>query len=527
MVSLVGNEVVQVTGVVRGSLASKTEQATTAQIAGLAMSGAAGGILPLANGGTGNSPWLRALKCAASYRKNNLVINGTSTTNGSATSPGTAPSTTGMTNLLPSNGAALSLTAGATTAGSATITVASTTNVYPNMWVFENNASGGPLQANIATGSKVVSVLSPTQLLLSKPALATNTGLALRCASQNMKYIGGVPVSVGGNTILGGATNTAASPSYAIPPSAIEFDTDAANFNTATASIILQVYQGGGVNASYRVAIDGVYTAAATTTGSTGSAYIAITLATAGVHRVRIEWAINSTYAAYMIALYLVNNAKIWYPRDLIYKPRYCGFGDSYSAYGGQGFGHDQIIPTFCNLLGWDFGLCAQGGTGYVSPGGTNFAWTSPYRATDTTFDAYDIIGFYGSVNDNGQTAGAIQAAALQTWQNVRTKNPTTPFLIFGVNQTNTVSLATAQTMEGALQAAFTQWGDSNAVFIPVSTDPTTNAWIDATNVTTYIMGASDNTHPTSTGLNLGGQAFLAAEMANRASNALSQVVLI
>ena len=468
---------------------------------------------------------LRALKCAASYRKNNLVINGTSTTNGSATSPASAPSTTGMTNLLPSNGAALSLTAGATTAGSATITVASTTNVYTNMWVFENNASGAPLQANIATGSKVVSVLSSTQLLLSKPALATNSGLALRCASQNIKYIGGVPGSNGGNMLIFGATNSSATPSYTGNPYALEFDTDAANFNTATASIILQIYQGGGVNASYRVAIDGVYTAAATTTGSLGTAYIAVTLATAGVHRVRIETSLSP--GANLIALYLVNNAKIWYPRDLIYKPRYCGFGDSYCAYGGQGFGHDQIIPTFCNLLGWDFGLCSQGGTGYVVNGGSNFAWTSPFRATDTTFDAYDIIGFYGSVNDNGQTAGAIQAAALQTWQNVRTKNPTTPFLIFGVNQTNTVSLATAQTMEGALQAAFTQWGDSNAVFIPVSTDPTTNAWIDATNVTTYIMGASDNTHPTSTGLNLGGQAFLAAEMANRASNALSQVVLI
>ena len=52
MVNLVGNEILQVTGAVRGGLASKTETVTTQQIANLGFVPGAG-VLPVANGGTG------------------------------------------------------------------------------------------------------------------------------------------------------------------------------------------------------------------------------------------------------------------------------------------------------------------------------------------------------------------------------------------------------------------------------------------------------------------------------------------
>ncbi|MBL9133229.1 MAG: hypothetical protein JNG86_18610, partial [Verrucomicrobiaceae bacterium] len=87
-------------------------------------------------------------------------------------------------------GGTAALTGGATTPGSTTVTVSSTTGLFPGMLV---TGSGIP------AGSVITSVVNATTLVLSTPATATATGLSLSA-------VGGVSLNGGALALVGGGT---------------------------------------------------------------------------------------------------------------------------------------------------------------------------------------------------------------------------------------------------------------------------------------------------------------------------------
>ena len=409
------------------------------------------------------------------------------------TSPASAPSSSGYTNIMPvAQGFAASFTAVATP-GSPVLTSivwtggASLASLNAGMFLLGSN-SGFTFPLNTAPGATIVSVDTVgLTITMSKPAPSTATGISatIYVATDKIDYIGGVPATYGANLIVSGVTVTSAAPACGASPCALEFETDVAGINTLSPGIWLQFYQNGSVPNWCRVAIDNVYQTSQPLPFSTsGSAFLAIQFLTPGVHKVRIELP-----AGYIIQqLWVYNPGAVWKPADGA-DLHVAMFADSWFQNGEAGsWGLRNIPHTLALLLGWKPDLASQGGTGYVNAGGVNFAWTSSYRSVgDVRRRAYVALVFFGSVNDSGSAGSqaaanaTIAPAALQTWQNARAANPNAPIIIFGCPTTVAVSATTAGYIENALLLAFSQWGDANAKFVPITTDPA-GPWLTTAN---------------------------------------------
>ena len=425
-------------------------------------------------------------RAAASATKGNLIINPVSSAAATISTPASAPSFAGMTNILPvANGWAAKFT-GNTQQGSNVITNVTLVSGTPlaslkqGMFLAEFT-SGILIPSYIPTGATIGSTNAlASTITISTPALANSTGVTFYIPTDQIDYIGGVPTSSSGNMYLTGATALAATPSNIVVPQIFEFWTDAANVTTSTYGIALVLNVDGSLPDMYRIAIDGVYQTAAPVAfpNASGANYITIQFAAAGPHKVRLELSI----AYLLLQVYVTNPATIWKGTngaDL----RIGLFGDSWSNAGEVGsWGPRNTVATLGELMGWKYDFLAVGGTGYVFAS-THFAWTSAYRSIgDVTRRKYDALVFLGSINDLYATDVALTAAALQTWQQARSAQPNIPFFIFGVPQSTGTNLATAQRMEADLQSAFAAWGDPNAYFIPISND-LNGPWLTASNI--------------------------------------------
>jgi hypothetical protein len=452
------------------------------------------GILPVANGGTGtNSGTLSKLqKLAAAAARGNLIQNAANSSAAVITSPVSAPSTTGFTNIMGGTTGFVASPTATVVSGNNVVGVSSTTGLVAGQWVVESGASF-TFPTHILPGTKITSVDTVNvTVTLSKAPIASGS-ITLRAVNQFMDFIGGVPFDFSGNLVLGGAQTTSATPAYTSTDVAIEFETDAENFSSAT--LLLKCFQNGASPNSFRVAIDGSYTTYTPTSFGT-SEWISIVFPTlsssnlTGTHSVRIELPLPIAIQQ----LWVPTGSSVWKLKNPI-PMRLSFFGDSYMYSGASGtWTHDALAARVANRLGCLFDNNSVAGTGYINNGSANYAWSAPQRTNNVAYRAYDAIVVFGSVNDSGQSAAAMQVAALATWQGLRANAPNAPIFIFGVPTTGNVSAANATILEQGQIAAFAQWGDANSYYFPITTDPN-GAWINANNLSTYIAG--DNTHPT------------------------------
>jgi lysophospholipase L1-like esterase len=199
---------------------------------------------------------------------------------------------------------------------------------------------------------------------------------------------------------------------------------------------------------------------------------------------------------------------KVWPPSkaDLI---RAAVVGDSITAQQGSGLPNGGFAYHLGKLLGWtDVRAVGLGGTGFINPSTYSSTFGDATRVADVVATNPDVLVIPASSNDAGNTAGAVTAAALATYQAYRAALPKVPIICGGVWGGATGPLSTWIAVETAAQAAFTSWADPNSWFVPVSTDPT-GAWVTGTghlgatngtgNSDVYV-GAADTTHPSEDG---------------------------
>lgn len=474
--------------------------------------------LQVSNGGTGSTigNLSKLQKIAGSYQSSNLITNPANSSNATITSPASAPSTTGYTNVMVGTSGFITSITGTLTAGSSVVTsLSSTTGLIAGQWAVE---AGSTLTfpTHLLPGTQIQSINTVASMMsLTKPAIAGGA-ITIRIANNMVNFISGVPFDYSNNLVLGGSQTTSASPAYTSAGTVIEFETDSANFSLAT--ILLKFFQNGASPNSYRVAIDGVYNNY-TPQAFGASEWLSIVfpeVAISGPHTVRVE----------LPALIAVQ--QIWVPAGAsIYRyrnpvlARLSLFGDSYMYAGVSGqWPQDSLAARVANMLGCLYDVNSVAGTGYINNGGTNYPWSAPQRTNNVAYRNYDAIIVFGSVNDGGQTAVAEQAAALTTWQGLRTNAPSAPIFIFGVPTTGNISSASATILENGLASAFIQWGDPNSWYFPVTTDPN-GAWFNSNNLSTYI--GADSTHPTDPQ----GYSFLADKVVQAIKSVLQTNVLI
>lgn len=385
-----------------------------------------------------------------------------------------------------------------TTAGSNIITVSSATGLTVGKPLIEQGTTVvAPTTIPLGT---VITAISGTTVTMSNAALTTASALGIYAWSAKVNLIGGFPFRYGSAFTAGSASITSANPSIATNAYALEFLTDAANISTTTTAFIINLFANGGPG-TYLMAIDDHYqTSSPVSYGTSSSAWISVTLPTPGVHKIRLEF----TGATTIGHLYAINGASFIPPKPS-QNVRVAMYSDSYFASalampGNLGY----LIPA---ILGWTPDILSVGGTGYVNNGTVNYNWADTHRLDDFKNRVYDAVIIQGSVNDAGSGASTIQTNALTTFQGIRSRQPNATIFVFGCMTTTNLSAANATTVENAIHAAFAAWGDHNAYFIPITTDPN-GGWITSANTSTYI--GSDGTHP-----NAVGQLYLAQRYAN------------
>jgi len=324
-------------------------------------------------------------------------------------------------------------------------------------------------------------------------SISATTYTVAACASGTLavgQYLSGVgtvgPVYI---TALGTGTGGAGTYTLSLAQATISSET----ITSTLPSIMQCLYTNGVSPALYRVAVDDSYQTSTVSTVGAGNC-IPITFSTASIHKVRIELQGNML----LQHLYVYAPGSVWKASEAN-RVNACMFGDSYFNGGAAGsFGAENTAMQFATLAGLHPYLLSVGGTGYINSGGTNYAWTSIYRANDVLRQSCDLIVILGSVNDAGYDT-TIGAAALTTWQKIRANAPNTPILIFGIQTTTSYTFDFSTTLEAALQTAYSTWGDPNSIFIPITNDPD-GPWINPGNGGTYIV-SSDGTHPTPPGV--------------------------
>jgi hypothetical protein len=172
----------------------------------------------------------------------------------------------------------------------------------------------------------------------------------------------------------------------------------------------------------------------------------------------------------------------------------------------GQG-AYNSLGVNIKNNLGFDGVVVANGGgTGYIATAG-NF--TLPQMVADATnqalFKSYNIshVIIGASLNDNAQTPSAVAAAALTTWQTLRSTLPLAKITVCDAwYHEQDASLANRIAIALALKAQFDAWGDPNSRFITFHGTNGTNSVIFGTgNTTSTITSATTGTRAKMIGL--------------------------
>ena len=438
----------------------------------------------------------------------------------------TAPNLTGFTNLIPALGGFVASHTFNTTAGSNVLTNytyvsgAAPSALSVGMPVVDRSPSGQGYPANIPPGTYVTAVNTTTNTItLSKAATATATGISVGFFPRAIKPIGGVMGGSGGTaTLVMGTAGNAATPPTAqnnnYVPVIFETNFDGANFTTAAASLILQIYSTttSSLNA-FRIAVDDAYlSAGATAMAVSGTNYISLTLANAGAHKIRVELPGGTTISG----IYLYNGSRVWVPSS---RPRALIISDSFGNGGAAAaFGPNNLFHQLCIRMGWECYTASVSGTGYVSAGSpaSNYNWADPMRLRDASVITPDIIVFSGSPNDASAPAASVTANALTAWQNARALYPNVPIVIFGISASIT-SPTGYPTQETALASAFATWNDGKSWFFPQVAD-TDGAWISSTNTSLYINSV-DSLHPSYAIPGVTGTDYIARRMADKVMN--------
>lgn len=449
--------------------------------------------LPVASGGTNQKTANLSLmqKRAAAVANNNLDVN---TPSSSATIISTATSwtTTGFTNMIPVSGGWVASFTGNTTAGSNVVTNVSSVSglvANGNMPVVENVSNAG-FPANIPLGAKITEV-GTTTITLSKAATATATGITIKAFSDKIKVVGALPGMYNGNfrgtgATVGNGLNPPTARNQAGEPYAIEFMTDAANFQGAGYAVVFEIYGNSGTLQSYRIAVDDVYQTNLEQKFSViGTNYIQVIFSTTGKHKIRFE--LSGTPLT--LGVWVPTGATIWRPEtgNII---KASVFSDSWGQ-GGSFWGHDAIFTRVCKRLGIECINQSVSGTGYVSTGLVNYNWADSNRKSDTAFVDPNVVFVFGSINDSGAAGETLQANALTLYEGIRTASPNATIFVSGFPATNSISSTTAAEKEAYEYAAFqafqtwelSNYGFNNSYWIPFSTD-SDGAWLNSANVT-------------------------------------------
>lgn len=200
----------------------------------------------------------------------------------------------------------------------------------------------------------------------------------------------------------------------------VEFD-----FDTTDGQFEIKLKgSGGGV----RVVIDGQQISAVGSTFTTvanGGTYLHLVSGlTAGLHRVRLEFASNAIFGGINT---IPTNGVIAAPP----KPIKCLVqGDSFSEptiseIAPTGFGTDGWPQRLSYLTGWDVWSAATGSTGYVNPGTPGkVAITDPGRTDDIVRNNPDVIICAAGINDGASSGDVVGAAALSVFQAYRAALP-------------------------------------------------------------------------------------------------------
>jgi lysophospholipase L1-like esterase len=424
-----------------------------------------------------------AQKAAIAAAKNNLFANPVASSV-TINAPSSSPSTTGFTNIVPAaNGFAESFT-GTTIPGSNTITnVSSTSGLVIGMPVCEQNTTPN-YPTRIPLGAYITAINTTTSVVtISQNALGAGTAFTILAYTDKISIIGGEVSNNNGNMFAFGATigNYTAPPTASElsgSPYALEFITDAANFTTSTNAILFKIYANSNSPVLFRIAIDDVYqTSAPVAFGTTTGGWVEIQFSTAGAHKVRLE--LPAGFLTQQI--WITTGSSVWKPKSSC-AVKALFFGDSFFQGGAsQSWPGRNLAHTVANMLGWRPYLSGVGGTGYAANGGINWNWANTNRLADFSYRSYDAVVILGSINDGGQSTATVQSNALTVFQAARAAQPNATIFVFGVPTTVFFSQTSAMSYENAVAAAFAQWGDSNAYFIPISTDPDGD-WITTAN---------------------------------------------
>jgi lysophospholipase L1-like esterase len=294
----------------------------------------------------------------------------------------------------------------------------------------------------------------------------------------------------------------------------IEFETDS--------PIVSVGLQTSGI--SCLIEVDGYFASKTPTTRSgSGTQYVNVTFGSSARRLLRL----HAAHSARFIGLPAIYRAWQTSQSDII---RAVITGDSYTASTGV----DGVALSWANifglLMGWrDVRACGIGGTGYIAPGGGT-AWKCRDHISDITGVSPDVVVFAHGTNDAVYSASDITAEALLNYQAVRSALPNALIIVLGAWPQNSGPSFSILTVENAISAAVSQFGDDNCLFVPVSTFAG-GSWVFGTgksgatngtgNADLYQGGTtgSDGVHP-----NQAGHLYLAQRAASAVRNALTSV---
>ncbi|PIB96503.1 SGNH/GDSL hydrolase family protein [Caulobacter sp. X] len=442
--------------------------------------------------------------CAARADAGNLLTRPVNAAAATVTSPTSNPSTTGLTNLLPTNSGWFARYTGNTTVGSKVIT--NLTRVSGDFLL--NFAPGMPVSENAPTNTKPASVPNGTfivasdntagTLTMNKEALATTTGVTINIFPSGINIVGGYAASYYGSFAPAGATTgNGVNPPTAVAqyyiPVILEFETDAADLKPGSTQIVLKGFN-SNANADfrYRIAINGAYlTSAPQPLGATGDAnfYLTITLTKPGKNLVRIELPSLAT----INSLWVATGARVSKPvrTPAVYAAIYT---DSFGLGGGYNFWAPAGRSIqLCEMMGWEPLLVGVSGTGYTAGNLVGaYSWASSQHLDDLLTLPCGPVIVDGSINDATATSSDITAGAIATFQGIRARLPNAPIYVIGVTATTGIPLSTTRAQEAAILSAINTVADDNMWWIPVSSDPA-GPWQTPNVNTTFAGGGYSN----------------------------------
>ena len=143
--------------------------------------------------------------------------------------------------------------------------------------------------------------------------------------------------------------------------------------------------------------------------------------------------------------------------------------------------GQDWVSQVGALLGCDDVANMAQGGTGFISD---NFGQKTTYMQRIERFASLnaDVYVIAGNHNDLSYPAADQTQAALSYFKKLRELQPKAVIVVFGVNplQNESSDSGAVRNAELNLKAAFDQWADGNAYFVPIATDPN-GPWMTGT----------------------------------------------